>query len=97
VQGLGFTPNLVSLDRDLPVRLFDVTVIPGDYILADDDGVTMIPADMAPEIAEVGLEQERKETFIRGLVQDGVPVSECYPPNKETLGKYEAWKKEQGG
>ncbi len=96
VQGLGFTPNLVSLDRDIPVRLFDVTVIPGDYILADDDGVVMIPAALAAEIAEVGLEQEHKETFIRGLVQEGVPVSECYPPNKETLRKYEAWKKEQG-
>ena len=50
----------------------------------------------AAQIAEVGLEQEHKETFIRGLVQEGVPVSECYPPNKETLRKYEAWKKEQG-
>ena len=95
VQGLGFTPSLVSLDRDLPVRMFEVTVIPGDYILADDDGAVMIPAALAQEIADVCSEQEHKEEFIRGLVQQGVPVSECYPPNAATLRKYEAWKKEQ--
>jgi regulator of RNase E activity RraA len=93
VHGLGFTPNLVSLDWNLPVRCFGVTVIPGDYILADDDGAVMIPAHLAEEIAQVAGEQESKETFIRGLVQQGVPVSECYPPNAATLVKYEAWKK----
>ena len=93
VQGLGFTPNLVSLDWNMPVRCFGVTVMPGDYILADDDGAVMIPAALAQEIADVCSEQEHKEEFIRGLVQQGVPVSECYPPNAATLEKYEAWKK----
>jgi regulator of RNase E activity RraA len=93
VHGLGFTPNLVTLDWNLPVRCFGVTVLPGDYILADDDGAVAIPAALAAEIAEVAGEQELKETFIRGLVQQGVPVSECYPPNAATLEKYEAWKK----
>ena len=94
VHGLGFTPNLVSLDWNRPVRCFGVTVVPGDYILADDDGAVAIPAALAAEIAEVAGEQELKETFIRGLVQQGVPVSECYPPNAATLEKYEAWKKQ---
>ena len=93
VHGLGFTPNLVTLDWNVPVRCFGVTVVPGDYILADDDGAVAIPASLAAEIAEVAGEQELKETFIRGLVQQGVPVSECYPPNAATLEKYEAWKK----
>jgi regulator of RNase E activity RraA len=93
VQGLGFNSTLVSLDFNIPVRAFGVTVIPGDYILADDDGAVMIPAHLAQEIADVCSEQEHKEEFIRGLVQQGVPVSECYPPNAATLEQYEAWKK----
>jgi regulator of RNase E activity RraA len=93
VQGLGFNSTLVSLDFNVPVRAFGVTVIPGDYILADDDGAVMIPAALAQEIADVCSEQEHKEEFIRGLVQQGVPVSECYPPNAATLEKYEVWKK----
>jgi regulator of RNase E activity RraA len=94
VQGLGFNSTLVSLDFNVPVRAFGVTVIPGDYILADDDGAVMIPAHLAQEIADVCAEQEHKEEFIRGLVQEGVPVSECYPPNAATLQQYEAWKKQ---
>lgn len=93
VQGLGFTPNLVSIDWNVPVRCFGVTVIPGDYILADDDGAVMIPAALAREIADVASEQEHKETFVRGLVQAGEPVSEVYPPNPATLERYYAWKK----
>lgn len=93
VQGLGFTPNLVSLDWNVPVRAFGVTVVPGDYILADDDGAVAIPAALAQEIADVASEQEHKETFVRGLVQHGEPVSEVYPPNPATLERYYAWKK----
>ena len=62
------------------------TVIPGDYILADDDGAVVIPAHMAEEIAQVAGDQESKETFIRTLVQDGVlpgqrvlPARRCDP------------------
>ena len=87
------SPDVVLLDWNLPVRAFGVTVVPGDYILADDDGAVAIPAHLAQEIADVCSEQEHKEEFIRGLVQQGVPVSECYPPNAATLAKYEAWKK----
>jgi regulator of RNase E activity RraA len=93
VQGLGFTPNLVSLDWNIPVRAFGVTVVPGDYILADDDGAVAIPVALAQEIADVCSEQEDKETFIRGLVQQGEPVSEVYPPNPATLERYYASKK----
>jgi regulator of RNase E activity RraA len=94
VHGSGYPPFLSGLDHQRPVRCFGVTVLPGDYILADDDGAVAIPAALASEIAEAGAEQERKETFIRGLIEQGVPVSECYPPNEETLRKYEAWKRE---
>jgi regulator of RNase E activity RraA len=93
VHGLGFTPNLVSLDWNIPVRAFGVTVVPGDYILADDDGAVAIPVALAQEIADVAFEQEHKETFVRGLVQAGEPVSEVYPPNPATLERYYAWKK----
>jgi regulator of RNase E activity RraA len=92
VHGSGFTPTLVSLDRGRPVRCFGVTVVPGDYMLADGDGVVAIPSALADEVATDGLEQELKETFIRGLVEQGVPIAECYPPNAAVLEQYAAWK-----
>jgi regulator of RNase E activity RraA len=92
VHGHGYPPHLACLDSGRPVRCFGVTVLPGDYILADDDGAVAIPATLAAEVAEAGAEQESKETFIRGLIEQGEPVSEVYPPNEATLRKYEAWK-----
>src|SRR5919202_1787399 len=95
VHGNGFTAALVCLDRSLPVRCFGVTVRPGDYILADDDGLVAVPAALAAEVADEGNEQELKERFIRGLVQQGVSTSECYPPNADVLRQYADWKRMQ--
>lgn len=95
VHGSGFTAALVCLDWNVPVRCFGVTVVPGDLVLADDDGLVAIPEALAAEVAEEGLEQELKEQFIRGLVQQGVPTSECYPPNAAVLEQYAAWKRDR--
>jgi len=95
VHGSGYPPYLACLDSGQAVRCFGVTVRPGDVILADEDGLVAIPLALAEEIAEAGAEQERKETFIRTLIQQGVPTSEAYPPNAATLERYEAWKRQQ--
>ena len=95
VHGAGYTAALVCLDHGRPVRAFGVTVRPGDYVLADDDGLVAIPSALAHEVAEEGAEQELKEQFIRGLVQQGVPTSECYPPNAEVLSQYAEWKRQR--
>jgi regulator of RNase E activity RraA len=95
VHGSGFTPVLTSIDHGRPVRCCDVTVVPGDFILADDDGVVAVPAALAQEVAEAGAEQELKETFIRGLVEQGVPIAECYPPTAHVLEQFHAWQRQQ--
>jgi 5-oxopent-3-ene-1,2,5-tricarboxylate decarboxylase / 2-hydroxyhepta-2,4-diene-1,7-dioate isomerase len=96
VHGSGFTAALVCLDLGLPVRCFGVTVRPGDYILADDDGLVAIPAALADEVAADGVEVELKETFIRGLVEQGVPIAECYPPTDAVLEQFHVWKQTNG-
>jgi regulator of RNase E activity RraA len=88
VHGSGFTAALICLDWGLTVRCFGVTVRSGDYILADDDGLVAIPAALAAEVATDGGETELKETFIRGLVEQGVPLSECYPPTADVLRQF---------
>jgi regulator of RNase E activity RraA len=95
VHGSGYTAALACLDHGLAVRAFGVTVVPGDYLLADDDGVVAIPAALAEEVAQEGGEHERLEQFIRGLVQQGVPTSECYPPNERVLEQYAAWQEQR--
>lgn len=96
VHGSGFTAALICLDWGLTVRCFGVTVRSGDYILADDDGLVAIPVALAAEVAADGAETELKETFIRGLVEHGAPLSECYPPTAEVLRQFHAWQHEHG-
>jgi len=91
VHGSGFTAALVCLDWAQTVRCCGVTVRPGDYILADDDGLVAIPAALAAEVAADGGETELKETFIRGLVEQGVPIAECYPPSADVLRQFHDW------
>ena len=38
------------------ISVDNVLVRPGDYILADDDGVVVIPRGVAPKIAELAIE-----------------------------------------
>jgi len=96
VHGSGFTAALVCLDLGLPVRCFGVTVRPGDYVLADDDGLVAVPASLAAEVAAEGGETELKETFIRGLVEQGVPIADCYPPTAAVLEQFHTWKHAHG-
>jgi regulator of RNase E activity RraA len=70
-----------------------VTVIPGDIIVADQDGAVVIPAAMLDAVVEAAVEQERLEAWIMTEVERGVPLPGLYPPNAETKARYEATRK----
>lgn len=78
-------------DYQVPVGCGGVAVIPGDILIGDEDGVVVIPRAMAAEVADLGLEQERLEEFLTGLVRDGRSTLGTYPPNSATREEYEAW------
>ena len=50
-----------------------------------------MPRNLADEVAEAGVEQERFETFVQERIAAGAPVKGLYPPNEDTLRDYEAW------
>jgi regulator of RNase E activity RraA len=78
-------------DRDLPIAVGGVAVLPDDSILADGDGAVVIPAGLVAEIVEAGEEQEKLEAWIQGEAVAGKPLPGLYPPDKETLARYRAW------
>ena len=81
-----------ALDIDVPIGCGDAPVFPGDVIVGDGDGVIVIPAHLAEEIASECAGMEDFETFVIESVRSGEPVIGLYPPTRpETEQRYAAW------
>jgi regulator of RNase E activity RraA/2-keto-4-pentenoate hydratase/2-oxohepta-3-ene-1,7-dioic acid hydratase in catechol pathway len=68
-----------------------VTVRPGDIIAGDGDGVVVIPAHLAMEVAQDAAEQELQEEFAAAMVARGESVDGLYPLGKRWQSGYQAW------
>ncbi len=83
--------GLVFANWEHPIGCGGVTVLPGDIVAGDEDGVVVIPRRLADEIAEAAEEQERFERFVIFRVSQNDPVVGLYPPNEAALAAYQAW------
>ena len=83
-----------ALDINVPIGCGDVAVFPGDVILGDDDGVMVIPAHLADEVAAECTEMTLFENFVMEKVQEGRSVVGLYPLTDEKIEKeFKAWRK----
>ena len=77
---------------DVPIECDGVAVHPGDLIFGDADGVVVIPAHMAVEIADEAHEMTAFEDFVTEKVQGGQSILGLYPPtdesNKDAFAKW---------
>ncbi|MDN5789027.1 ribonuclease activity regulator RraA [Pseudorhodobacter sp.] len=81
-----------ALDINVPIACGDVAVFPGDVLVGDNDGVMVIPAHLAEEIAEVCAGMEAFEAFVLEEVLAGAPIIGLYPCTKdENEKKFEEW------
>ncbi len=76
----------------VPIACGEVAVLPGDIIVGDAEGVVVVPAQIAEEVAQVAVEAEARETFLLKKIQAGASIVGTYPPDESTLTEYEAWK-----
>ena len=93
-QGTAAPPSVAGLtfvNWQEPIGCGGVAVFPDDVVVADGDGVVLIPAALVEETAALGQEQERLESWIVEEVENGVALPGLYPPNVETKARYEAF------
>jgi len=64
-------------------------------LMGDEDGVVVIPSNLADEVAVGAMEQEQLEAWTQKEVLKGRSTFGLYPPNEETLRRYEGWKKKR--
>ena len=79
-----------AVDLQVPIACGGVPVYPGDVLVGDRDGVVVIPAAIADDVASEALEQERFEAWVIDEVRQGRPTSGLYPPDDETKARYAA-------
>lgn len=82
----------VPWDTDVAVACGGATVLPGDVVVGDSDGVVVIPPHLAEEVADATLAQEEQDAWVAEQVAAGHPVDGLFPPNAEWLARYQAWR-----
>ncbi|QMU97533.1 fumarylacetoacetate hydrolase family protein [Microbacterium esteraromaticum] len=80
----------VPWEFDVTIGCGGATVQPGDVIVGDGDGVIVIPADLAEEVADAALAQEDEDAWIAEQVAAGNPVDGLFPMNAEWRARYDA-------
>jgi len=86
-----------ALDINAPIGCGDAPVWPGDVIVGDGEGVVVIPAGIADEIAAEAFEMTAFEDFVAEKVQEGRSILGLYPATEEqTRIDFAAWRKANG-
>jgi regulator of RNase E activity RraA len=61
-----------------PVRIGDVEIRAGDYVLGDRDGVVVVPGDIAEEVTAKAETLMKTENLVRRAILQGVDPQEAY-------------------
>ena len=86
-----------AIDINVPIGCGDAPVFPDDAIVGDADGVVVIPAHLADEIADEAVEMTAFEDFVAEKVREGRSILGLYPATDEaTRTELAAWRKEKG-
>lgn len=93
----GVTPNYHSQTNlmpwavNVPVACGGVTVMPGDIIVADDDGAVCVPVALAAEMVKKAHKDHGWEEFSKEKLLAGESLQRYYPLHKDAVPEYEAW------
>ncbi|WP_216216561.1 fumarylacetoacetate hydrolase family protein [Amycolatopsis aidingensis] len=82
----------VPWETDVAIGCGGATVLPGDLVVGDDDGVLVIPPAVAEEVLADAVEQESREEFITEQVRAGKQINGLYPLEGRWLAAYRSWR-----
>jgi len=86
-----------AIDINGPVGCGDAPVFPGDVVVGDAEGVVVIPAHLADEIAVEAVEMTAFEDFVAEEVMKGRSILGLYPATDPQAERdFAAWRKAKG-
>ncbi len=86
-----------AIDINVPIGCGDAPVFPGDVVVGDAEGVVIIPAHLADEIADEAVEMTAFEDFVTEEVMKGRSILGLYPAtDDQTTRDFAAWRGARG-
>ncbi|QND45647.1 ribonuclease activity regulator RraA (plasmid) [Rhizobium lusitanum] len=86
-----------AIEINGPIGCGDVAVFPGDVLVGDNEGVIVIPAHIADEIADETVEMTAYEDFVTEEVLNGATIIGLYPATSDAPKiKFAEWRKQKG-
>jgi regulator of RNase E activity RraA len=86
-----------AVDMQVPIGCGDAPVWPGDIIVGDGDGVIVVPAGIAAEIAAEAVEMTAYEDFVTERVLGGATIVGLYPAtDPKNLELFAEWRTAHG-
>ena len=83
-----------AIDINVPIGCGDAPVFPGDVIVGDGEGVVVLPAHLAGELADEAVDMTAFEDFVTEEVLKGRSILGLYPATDErTVSDFAAWRR----
>jgi regulator of RNase E activity RraA len=86
-----------AIEANVPIGCGGAPVFPGDVLVGDADGVIVVPAHLAEELAAEATEMTAFEDFVAEQVLAGASIRGLYPPTDPASGeRFAAWRARHG-
>ena len=79
--------RIVEVATNEPIRVGEVTVSPGDYVVADGSGVAFIPQSQVERVLETAETIVQREEAMAAAIRNGTPISQVMGANYERMLK----------
>jgi len=86
-----------AIEINGPIGCGDAPVFPGDIVVGDAEGVVVVPAEIADEIADEATEMTAFEDFVSEKVLEGRSILGLYPATDEqSVVDFAKWRQRVG-
>jgi len=83
--------ELYPWDHNVPIGCGNVLVLPGDIVVADDDGMVVIPPQIAADLLALCRQKAESEVFEKMMIARTGNVARYHPLHKDAQYEYEEW------
>jgi 5-oxopent-3-ene-1,2,5-tricarboxylate decarboxylase / 2-hydroxyhepta-2,4-diene-1,7-dioate isomerase len=94
VHASTFSNRHLGIAVDVPVSCGRVTVLPGDLLVGDEEGVAVVPGSVSEKLAVMAREQEELDEFSLRKIAQGAPLSRAFPLDAAYRAEFDGQRKE---